>query len=162
MYRMRSYTAGNIKIQQFVAVLSTLGLTLSLTLGGCSQISVPMGSNDVDTPTLLTGSIPSSSDIAYSDISPEDRKIIAENLDAADPELTADSQAGALNLPWLNALSGNSGTLSNIDASSLGETGCISFKTTANTIAGIKLYSGTACRDVTQKFNVTTLSVADA
>ncbi|MCX2723687.1 RT0821/Lpp0805 family surface protein [Roseibium salinum] len=155
---MRSYIAGNIKIQQFAAVLLPLGLVL----GGCSQFSVPVGSNNVDTPTLLTGSIPSSSDVAYSDISVEDRKIIAENLDVAGPQLAETGQADALSLPWLNAVSGNSGTLTNIDSASLGETGCVFFKTTANTIAGIKLYSGTACRDVTQKFSVTTLSVADA
>jgi len=155
---MRSYTAGNIKIQPFAAVLLTLGLAL----GGCSQISVPMGSNNVDTPTLLTGSIPSSSDVAYSDISEEDRQIIAENLNAAGPDLAAGSSPDGLVLPWLNSVSGNSGTLSDIDTASLGETGCLSFLTTANTIAGIKLYSGTACRDVTRKFAVTTLSVADA
>ncbi|MCV0429772.1 MAG: pyridoxamine 5'-phosphate oxidase, partial [Roseibium sp.] len=61
-----------------------------------------------------------------------------------------------------NASSGNSGTLTNIDTAALSDTGCISFQTTANTIAGIKLYSGTACRDITQKFAVTTLIVADA
>ncbi|PVB63203.1 pyridoxamine 5'-phosphate oxidase [Labrenzia sp. 011] len=123
---------------------------------------MPMGSNNVDTPTLLTGSIESSSDVAYADIDDEDRKVIAENLDAIAPELTAGTTIEDLTLPWLNAISGNSGTLSKLDASSLGETGCVSFETTANTIAGIKLYSGTACRDVVKKFAVTTLSVADA
>ncbi|WP_208987305.1 RT0821/Lpp0805 family surface protein [Roseibium marinum] len=155
---MRSYTAGNIKIQLFVAVLLTLGPTL----GGCSMVSMPMGSNNVDTPTLLTGSIASSSDVAYADINNDDRQIIAENLDAIGPELAAGSTAEDLTLPWLNAISGNSGTLSKLDTATLGETGCLSFETTANTIAGIKLYSGTACRDVVQKFAVTTLSVADA
>ena len=57
---------------------------------------------------------------------------------------------------------GNSGTLSNINASTYSETGCLGFQTTANTIVGIKLYSGTACRDITQKFAVTSLTVAEA
>jgi outer membrane surface antigen len=158
MHRMRSYTAGNIKIQYLKAVLFCLGGAL----GGCSQVTVPIGSNNVDTPTVITGSIPSSTDIAYSDINEGDRRIIAENLDAIGGVLKADSDVQTISLPWLNSLSGNSGTLSNIDTVSLGETGCLSFLTTANTIAGIKLYSGTACRDISQSFAVTTLSVADA
>ncbi|WP_299811421.1 RT0821/Lpp0805 family surface protein [uncultured Roseibium sp.] len=155
---MRSYTVGNIKIQFFVAVLVVFGQAL----GGCSMVSMPMGSNNSDSPTLLTGSIGSSTDVAYADINSDDRKIIAENLDAIGPELAAGSTAEDLTLPWLNDISGNSGTLSKLDTATLGETGCLSFETTANTIAGIKLYSGTACRDLAQKFAVTTLSVADA
>ncbi|MDN3718459.1 hypothetical protein QW131_02535 [Roseibium salinum] len=87
---MRSYIAGNIKIQQFAAVLLPLGLVL----GGCSQFSVPVGSNNVDTPTLLTGSIPSSSDVAYSDISVEDRKIIAEKPRRGRPAAGRDGSGG--------------------------------------------------------------------
>lgn len=158
MYRMRSYTPAHGKVQHFVAITLLLGLTL----GGCSQVSVPMGSNNVDTPTILTGSISSSTDIAYSDINASDRSVIAQNLDAVGSELVASSDVLGLTLPWLNDSSGNSGTLTNIDTGPLSETGCVSFLTTANTIAGIKLYSGTACRDITQKFTVTTLSVADA
>lgn len=131
-------------------------------MGGCSQIAVPVGSNNVDTPTILTGSIQSSTDIAYSDISAEDRAAISRNLDVIGENLDGGTVSETLTLPWLNPLSGNSGTLSDFDTASLSETGCVSFKTTANTIAGIKLYSGTACRDVTQKFAVTGLSVADA
>jgi 17 kDa outer membrane surface antigen len=157
MHRMRSYTAGNIKIQYLIAGLFCLGV-----LGGCSHVTVPMGANNVDTPTVITGTIPSSTDIAYSDINDGDRRIIAENLDAIGVVLKADSEVQNVSLPWLNSLSGNSGTLSNIDTAALGETGCLSFQTTANTIAGIKLYSGTACRDISQSFAVTTLSVADA
>ncbi len=158
MYRMRSYTAGDTKFQHFVTIL----LALAPVLAGCSQIEVPVGSNNVDTPTLLTGSIPSSMDIAYSDISEEDRGVIARNLDGIGSDLGNNTVAATLTLPWLNDVSGNSGTLSNIDADSLEDTGCVSFRTTANTIAGIKLYSGTACRDVTQKFAVTGLAVSDA
>lgn len=159
VYRMRSYTAGNIKIQHLVLAMGCAGLLL----GGCSQVSVPMGSNDVDTPTVITGSITSSTDVAYSDISLEDREVIAQNLDVIEPELLAGDDATAgLTLPWLNSLSGNSGTLSSINSEIFGQTGCVNFKTTANTIAGIKLYSGTACRDISEKFAVTALTVSGA
>jgi len=157
MYRMRSYTVGPFKIQHFVAVAGVLG-----TLGGCSQVTVPMGSNNVDTPTVITGSIMSSTDIAYSDIDEEDRAIISQNLDLIGDDLASGNPVGELALPWLNALSGNSGTLTEIDTNAFGETGCVFFKTTANTIAGIKLYAGTACRDVSRKFAVTALTVAEA
>lgn len=158
MHHMRSYTAGHIKIQHFVATV----FCFSVFLGGCSHVTVPMGASNIDTPTVITGSIPSSTDIAYSDVNEDDRKIIAENLDKLGSGLTPPSISAELSVHWLNALSGNSGTLSQIDTATLSETGCLSFQTTANTIAGIKLYSGTACRDITQKFSVTTLTVADA
>lgn len=158
VYRMRSYTVGHTKIQYFVAVVMVLGAGLA----GCGQVSMPMGSNNVDTPTLLTGSIASSTDVAHSDISEEDRQIIAGNIDAIGPDLDAGRAPEGLTLPWLNAVSGNSGTLTSIDTAALTSTGCVGFKTTANTIAGIKLYQGTACRDVTRKFAVVTLTVADA
>ncbi|GAB4524622.1 MAG: hypothetical protein Tsb0019_26650 [Roseibium sp.] len=131
-------------------------------LGGCSQISVPVGSNNVDTPTLLTGSIPSAADVAYSDVDEEDRGIIAAKFDSIGLDLGNSEPASGLTLPWLNALSGNSGTLSGIDSTTLAATGCLTFRTTANTIAGIKLYEGTACRDVTGRFAVTALNVAGA
>jgi hypothetical protein len=158
MYRMRSYTAGHIKIHPFVALLLTLGLSL----GGCSQVTMQMGSNNLDSPTLLTGSIPSASDVAYSDINEDDRSIIAQNLDMLGADLAAGQSAEGVNLTWLNSVSGNSGTLAQIDTTTLSNTGCLGFKTTANTITGIKLYSGTACRDITQRFAVTALNVVDA
>jgi len=158
MYRMRSYTAAHLKIHPLATVLVLLGALL----GGCSQVSVPMGSNNVDTPTVLTGSIPSAADVAYSDINDGDRGIIAAHLDSLGVNLTTDQPIAELTLPWLNSVSGNSGTLSAIDFALLPDTGCLTFRTTANTIAGIKLYDGTACRDVTRKFAVTVLTVADA
>ncbi len=158
MYRMRSYTAGHIKIQP----LAALCMAIATALGGCSQLSVPVGSNNIDSPTVLTGSIPSASDVAYADINEDDRSVIAQNLDTISQDLAAGKPTHALSLTWLNAISGNSGTLSNINASTYGETGCLGFQTTANTIVGIKLYSGTACRDITQKFAVTSLTVAEA
>jgi len=158
MYRMRSYTRGHKKIQPFVIAT----LAFASVVAGCARVNVPIGSNNVDTPTVLTGSVSSSADQAYSDISAEDRSIIAENLDTLDTALSASDAEESAVLSWQNPTSGNSGTLTDLNADSLGETGCVSFKTTANTIAGIRLYSGTACRDITQKFSVTTLSVADA
>jgi len=158
MYRMRSYTGRHIKIHPLAAALVTLGTLL----GGCSQVSVPVGSNNIDTPTVLTGSIPSASDIAYSDINDGDRDIIAAHLDSLSSDLSSGQDATVLSLPWLNSVSGNSGTLSGINTSVLTETGCLTFRTTANTITGIKLYDGTACRDITQKFAVTTLTVSGA
>lgn len=156
---MRSYTAGNSKFQHLVFAIGCAGLLLS----GCSQVTVPMGSNDIDTPTVITGSITSPIDVAYSDISAEDRDVIAENLDIIEPELLSGYEAtSGLTLPWLNSISGNSGTVSAINTEIFGETGCVNFKTTANTIAGIKLYSGTACRDVSEKFAVTALTVSGA
>ncbi|MBN9669275.1 pyridoxamine 5'-phosphate oxidase [Labrenzia aggregata] len=135
---------------------------MAATLGGCSQVTVPMGSNNVDTPTVITGAISSSTDIAYSDVDEKDREIISQNLDLVAEHLDSGQAVDGLALPWLNAVSGNSGTLTEIDTNVFGETGCLFFKTTANTIAGIKLYSGTACRDVSRKFAVTALTVAGA
>ena len=158
MYRMRSYTDGPNKIHPLAAVV----FTLAVGLGGCSQVSVPMGSNNVATPTVLTGSIPSASDVAYSDIHEDDRAIIASHLDTLGESLPDGQAATGTALPWLNAVSGNSGTLTGIDTSALTSTGCLTFRTTANTIAGVKLYDGTACRDITRKFAVTALTVSGA
>lgn len=158
MYRMRSYTGRHIKIHPLAATLVAVGTLLS----GCSQVSVPMGSNNIDTPTVLTGSIPSATDVAYSDINEGDRGIIAAHLDSLSEDLMSVEAKPGLSLPWLNSVSGNSGTLSGIDTAVLTETGCLTFRTTANTITGIKLYDGTACRDVTRKFAITTLTVSDA
>jgi len=158
MYRMRSYTAGHIKIHPLAAAILALGIGL----GGCSQVTVPMGSNNVTSPTVLTGSIPSAADVAYSDIHEDDRTIIAGHLDTLGQSLEDDTPPTGVSLPWLNSVSGNSGTLSGIDTSLLSATGCLTFRTTANTIAGIKLYDGTACRDITRKFAVTALTVAEA
>ncbi|MET1414160.1 RT0821/Lpp0805 family surface protein [Roseibium sp. HPY-6] len=155
---MRSYTVRRNKIQSLVGLLLLLGCCLA----GCARVTVPIGSNNVETPTVLTGSIPSPTDQAYADVDADDRAVIAENLDTFAPSANETAADQEVLLSWLNPISGNSGTLTKIDVDNLGETGCLSFETTANTIAGIRLYSGTACRDITQKFAVTALSVADA
>ncbi len=157
LYLMRSYTLRGGKIHPVVAT----ALILSICLAGCAQVTVPTGSNNVDTPTVLTGSIPTPSDQAYSDVNADDRAVIAENLDTLSGDLDLSEESKDVMLSWLNPVSGNSGTLTKIETATFDATGCLSFHTTANTIAGIKLYSGTACRDVTQRFAVTALSVTD-
>jgi hypothetical protein len=163
MRHMRSYTARHNKIYPLKSHSAVVcAALLGMCLAGCGQMGMQVGTDDLKTPTILTGSIQSAADVAYSDLSPEDRKTIAANLDALESDLERGSDLDGLSLPWLNAISGNSGTVSEIMPSAFIQTGCLTFKTTANTIAGIKLYSGTACRDITQKFAVTALAVADA
>lgn len=151
MREFKSYTAGGIKIQStWLAALLTSSL-----LGACSPVSMPIGSADIETPLVLTGSIPSEADETYADINTEDRKLIAQTLYSALDEGSTDAA-----LAWSNPESGNSGTISDLDVSKFKSTGCLSFKTTANTISGLRLYEGTACRDISNAMAVTTLSVA--
>ncbi|WP_208999218.1 RT0821/Lpp0805 family surface protein [Roseibium sediminis] len=120
-----------------------------------------MGSNDVDTPTILTGSIPSNTDVAYADVDERDREILALTLDSASVD-PADQIKPDQTLAWTNPESGNSGTISNVNLSALTDTGCLEFDTTANTIAGIKIYHGTACRDISQRMVITALAANNA
>lgn len=128
-------------------------------LSGCVQVTVPVGKRSVDKPTTLTGSIPSSTYQTNYDIGVDDRAVIAQNLDTIDPQLDKGIDDQAAFLSWKNPISGNTGTLMKIDASGLWRTGCLNFQTTANTITGIRLYTGTVCRDDAGKFAVTSLSV---
>ncbi len=156
-----SYTAGKAKIQ----LLKVAGVAVCLLAGGCGQVTMPLGSADVETPLVLTGSVPSSIDIAAADVGPEDREIIAETLELMLKDGVALSLAEteeAKRLTWSSPESGNSGKISDVDNQALDETGCLSFKTTANTIAGVRIYNGTACRDIRQLLTVTALSMADA
>jgi len=159
MVGARSYTARRRKIQP--PAFSQLGLCVVLGLGlsACAQVTVPLGSADVETPMLLTGSIPSTTDIAYADIDGQDRVFMAEALSIG---LDSDIETTSLLIPWNNPNSGNSGTLSNIKADTLSQTGCLSFSTTANTIAGVRLYEGTACRDATSRLIITELMAGAA
>lgn len=122
---------------------------------------MPLGSDDVETPLLLTGSISSSEDTAHSDIDGQDRRLIASALEQAlvNANLQIEDRRS---LAWTNLESGNSGTIGNVDQTIMDATGCLSFETTANTIAGVQIYSGTACRDISQKLAVTALSVGKA
>lgn len=153
MFEFKSYTAGGIKIQSaWLAALAISGL-----LSACSPVSMPIGSSDIETPLVLTGSIPSVDDDAYADISTDDRKLIAQTIHTALGENSATEA-----LAWSNPESGNSGTISSLDVSKLKDTGCLSFKTTANTITGLRLYEGTACRDISNAMAITALRIAKA
>jgi len=156
-----SYTAANRKIQWPSGTIIGGSLLLALGLSACSGVSVPLGSDDVETPLLITGSIESDSDVAYADIDKRDREIISLTLDSAtiDP---ADAVTPGETLVWTNPESGNSGTISDVNTASLAENGCLDFSTTANTIAGIKIYRGTACRDISKRLVVTALAALNA
>ena len=158
MYRVRSYTAAKVNTKARSAFIVLMAISAS----ACSSVSMPRGTDDVRTPTVLTGSVPSATDVAYADIDFYDRAVIAASID------TLSGNDGVLHplptdgLPWVNRQSGNSGRISDLESVNLSDTGCLSFNTTANTFAGIKLYAGTACRDITGRFAVTSLFVADA
>lgn len=161
MSHEQTYTAGKAKIHS----LTSMGVLLCLAVGGCSQVTMPLGSDDVETPLVLTGSIPSGIDVAFTDIDGKDRQIIAFTLDlltsGAVPKQETDDDHDA-RLSWTNPESGNSGKVSDVDQQALAETGCLTFKTTANTIAGVRIYSGTACRDISRQLTITSLAAGDA
>lgn len=158
-----SYTAWQMKIQPAMLSLPLVGaLMIGGLVSGCGQVTMQVGTDDVATPTVLTGSILSPSDEAYSDITAQDRQVIAARLDALNDELATGSDLMPLSVQWQNEASGNAGTLWKIDTDTFAQTGCLTFKTTANTIAGVKLYSGTACRDISERFTVTALTVTSA
>ncbi len=151
MFEFKSYTARGIKIQSaWLAAAAISGL-----LGACSPVSMPIGSSDIETPLVLTGSIPSLDDDAYADVGTDDRKLIAQTI-----HMAVDDNNTAEDLAWTNPDSGNSGTISALDVSKFKDTGCLSFKTTANTITGVRLYEGTACRDISKTMAITVLRVA--
>lgn len=159
MFRIQSYTAALRKIQRSSGTILGAALLIVPVLAGCS--SMPLGSNDVDSPTILTGSIPSNTDVAYADVDERDREILALTLDSASVDPSDQIQPDQT-LAWTNPESGNSGTISNVNLSALTDTGCLEFDTTANTIAGIKIYHGTACRDISQRMVITALAANNA
>lgn len=123
---------------------------------------MPLGSADVETPLVLTGSLPNSLDVAYTDIGAEDRRLIANALLSAmnQPKKETEQPEDQAPLTWSNPESGNSGTIAELETSDFENSGCLSFKTTANTIEGVRLYNGTACRDISQKLAITALNVS--
>lgn len=153
MFRIKSYTAIPSKIQWAPIAVATAALVLT----ACSQVSMPLGSDDVDTPLVLTGSIPSAADVSFADIDQTDRRIIAGIL-----ETVVEGQDENATLAWVNKESGNSGTIASLDASGLQSTGCLGFQTTANTIEGVRLYKGTACRDISGVLAITELNNSEA
>ncbi|WP_417670682.1 RT0821/Lpp0805 family surface protein [Roseibium sp.] len=171
MFHRMTYTAPGTKIQSLACACALV----SLSLAGCGQVSMPLGSADVETPLVLTGSIPSATEIAFTDIGDGDRQLIAHTLDLALGQMNGSQMEGAEagddapraglaeTMPtWNNPRNGNSGKIIDIDRSAEAGTGCIAFKTTANTIAGVKIYAGSACRDVRKQLSITSLAVGDA
>lgn len=157
MHRCISHIAKMAKRQGgFIVAVCVAGLA-----SGCGGVSMPMGSADVETPLVLTGSIPSASDVAFTDINGGDRRVIAQSLHSFFDGNSSDLPNDENRLSWNNPSSGNSGSINHINVGSLDETGCLDFQTTANTIAGIRLYQGTACRDFTRRVEITTLTTSE-
>jgi len=148
-----AYTAALAELKNCFVPIALIGLLIS----GCSTVSTPLGSADVATPLDLTASIDGIDDTSYADIDEMDRQILSTKI-----QESVDSGAAPESVPWVNPQSGNSGTISEFATANLAETGCISFKTTANTIDGIRLYNGTACRDASSSFAIVSLGLPKA
>ncbi|MEP0406265.1 MAG: hypothetical protein ABJH93_11010 [Roseibium sp.] len=112
-----------------------------------------------DTSASEAVSIVSPAEPARQVIEDDDWEAIAQNLDKVVPDLSSRAVDLAAGWSWFSPVSGNSGTLLKIETAGLSETECISFQTTANTITGIGLYTGTACRALGRRFAVTELNV---
>lgn len=123
-------------------------LAVGAALSGCT-VSGPMGHAGKDRSASEAVSIVSPAEPSRQDIKDDDWAAIAQNLDRVDL---------AAGRSWFSPVSGNSGTLLKIETADLSGTECISFQTTANTITGIRLYTGTACRDPGRRFAVTELN----
>ncbi|WP_349359753.1 RT0821/Lpp0805 family surface protein [Stappia sp.] len=136
-----------------------LGISLALALlaGACGGVSMPVGSADPATPLDLTGSIDAEQNTADVDIGAQDRAVIARAIATARGSTTAQPP-----FSWTNPLSGNSGTiLALTDDTIASGTGCARFRTTANTIGGLRAYDGVACQDAMQTWQVIDLTEAD-
>lgn len=131
-------------------------ISLSFAAVACSQVVPPMGTHDSVAPLDLTGAIKAAPDKA-ADVDGEDRRIIARSIENA----LAQSRTGSSQtVSWANPVSGNTGTISDIDNGTASLPGCVHFKTTANTISGVRAYEGQACRDAVSNLTVTGLSEA--
>ncbi len=148
---MYAYVPRYIAIRSLRHTLLCAAIVATGFLAGCGSISFPMGSNDVEAPLDLTGSIDGIQNSADLDISPEDRAVIAKTISAAPAGVTS-------TLAWSSHISGNSGTITALapDTGSSG-TGCRSFETTANTVTGIRTYTGIVCRDLRKVWTVVEL-----
>ncbi len=136
-------------------------ISLSFAAVACSQVVPPMGTHDSVAPLDLTGAIKAAPDKA-ADVDGEDRRIIARSIEnALAQSQTGSSQTGSSQtISWANPVSGNTGTISDIDNGTASLPGCVHFKTTANTISGVRAYEGQACRDAVSNLTVTGLSEA--
>jgi len=135
-----------------------VSLALALLAGACGGVSMPVGSADPTTPLDLTGSIDAQQNTADVDINAQDRAVIAKAIATARDSATAQPP-----FSWTNPLSGNSGTiLALTDDTIASGTGCARFRTTANTIGGLRAYDGVACQDVMRSWQVIELTEADS
>lgn len=148
-----AYNASLPQLKNCFVPIALIGLLIS----GCSSVSTPLGSADVAVPLDLTASIDGIDDTSYADIDEMDRKILSSEILKA-VNLSAENGT----YPWVNPQSGNSGTISELSTASLTKSGCVSFKTTANTIDGIRLYHGTACQDASNAFAIVSLALPKA
>ncbi|NBN64317.1 pyridoxamine 5'-phosphate oxidase [Microvirga tunisiensis] len=129
-------------------------LSGSLVLGGCAQISSPLASYDGPAAVDVTGSTNGAGTASDLEIDTTDRAVIALAL------TRAPVAGAAVEIPWLNPESGNSGTITALGREGEQVPGCMAFQTTANTIQGVKAYSGNACRDLRQELQV--IGIAEA
>ncbi|MEI2384188.1 RT0821/Lpp0805 family surface protein [Breoghania sp. JC706] len=113
-----------------------------------------------DVSAETTGSIASMNDPQTDrDVAVTDRGIIASTLATA-PQTVEPTPT---QLAWANPETGNQGTIFEVvDADPKDAGGCRRFSTTANTIDGVRAYSGIACPDSFDKWHVTVLQPADA
>ncbi len=136
-----------------------------LALAGCGHISFPMGETaETKATALKTASIKGTeTPESESEVVETDRGVIASTLASAPADKTAEASPSATQLAWVNPETGNQGTIFEIvDADPKGIHGCRKFSTTANTIEGVRAYSGIACPDSFDKWHVTVLKPADA
>lgn len=135
--------------------LVPLGVILSLGIfaAGCAQTSAPIATNDMVAPLDLTNSISGMPSNAGADVEATDRQVIALALAETTPP-----GGGEVEIPWLNPESGNSGTITKVTGEGDQVPGCMSFRTTANTIQGVRAYEGNACRDARQNLAVISLA----
>lgn len=152
-------------VSKRLGMLATI-LSAGAYLGACAQMGGPLGNSDVVDMSDVTGSIgttnvptPSAPDSTAqsstaADIDSSDRQLIALAL------ASAAGPGNALSVPWINPQTGNSGTITALTEEGKELLGCVAFRTTANTIQGVRAYDGNACRDARQQLAVITLAEA--
>lgn len=145
-------------------------LSVNIGLGACAQLSGPLATSDVVDMSDVTGSIDSAgasaADGSATDAAGASSQAGSTDIDAADRQLialaiaSAPAPGNAISIPWLNPVSGNSGTIIALTPEGRDLLGCVAFRTTANTIQGVRAYDGNACRDARQQLAVINLAEA--
>lgn len=126
-------------------------LIIPLLVAGCGGLSIPVGSasgtHESGEAPAVTGSISGS---AAGPVLPADRLAISDAIRRL-------NQEGDIRLPlaWHSEPSGNQGSILSLSPLAVqpGLT-CLEFVTTANTFQGLENYTGTACRDDLEKWQV--------